>query len=201
MLHEVRTDMDRINRPSWQPNGPRSPGQAKFGKFTAAQWRTFCLINLPVTVVRLWGNAAEGSNERRYLDNFMHLVTAVKLATMNRLTESRIQRYEYHIREYLSTLLELFPKTTITPYQHLSLHFSRQLRDFGPVHAWRCFAFERYNYLLQSLTTNNKFGELICKRVSTFAEVRTIPGRSAGENHVPQVHVRSAATSHLLPKK
>lgn len=156
-LKQIHSDMKTLNRPSWQGNGPPHPGEKKWGKFTADQWRIFCTVNLPVTLVRLWGGKPEESIERKRLDNFMHLVMAVKLATKDTQNEAQIQEYEYHMLEYLRSLLELYPATSITPYQHLALHFGRHLRMFGPVHAWRCFPFERYNFLLQSIPTNNKF--------------------------------------------
>ncbi|RXW14134.1 hypothetical protein EST38_g11717 [Candolleomyces aberdarensis] len=184
VLKEIRRDMQTINRPSWQPNGPRWPGEAKFGKFTAAQWKSFCLINLPITLTRLWGGAAEGSIQRQCLDNFMHLVTAVKLASMNRMNENRVTQYEYHIRQYLSTLLELYD-TTITPYQHLSLHFGRHLRMFGPVHAWRCFPFERYNNVVQSFSTNNKFSDLEKTVFGKFISAQHIRGIFAEQDKLP----------------
>ncbi|KAF5342101.1 hypothetical protein D9611_001705 [Ephemerocybe angulata] len=174
VLKEIRRDMQSINRPSWQPSGPRSPGEARFGKFTAAQWRTFCLINLPITLTRLWGNAHPDSFQRKCLDNFLHLVAAVKIASMNRMNEDRVQDYERHIQLYLSSLLELYPRSNITPYQHLALHFPRHLRMFGPVHAWRCFAFERYNYVIQSLPTNHKFGQLEETMFSKFCSAQRI---------------------------
>ncbi|KAF5328988.1 hypothetical protein D9611_013480 [Ephemerocybe angulata] len=109
ILKEIRRDMQAVNRPSWQPSGPRSPGEARFGKFTAAQWRTFCLIHLPVTLTRIWGSADSDSFQRKCLDNFMDLVAAVKLASMNRMTEDRIQEYDRRIKSYLSSLLDLYP--------------------------------------------------------------------------------------------
>ncbi|KAJ2912102.1 hypothetical protein MD484_g8307, partial [Candolleomyces efflorescens] len=159
-LAEIRKDIERLTQPTWVSRAPSRPGEKRFGKFTADQWRSFCMLILPTTLTRLWGTKPEGSAERRRLDNFMHLVSAVKLATMHKLTESRIQQYEFHIRRYLETLLELFPGTSITPYQHLSLHFGQQLRLFGPVHAWRCFPFERFNYILQKIPTNEMIGEI-----------------------------------------
>jgi hypothetical protein len=151
--------MARLHLPSWVARPPSRPGEKKWGKFTADQWKTFCMQTLPVALIRLWGGQAEHSKERRRLDNFMHLVSAVKLATMHRMTEQRITEYEYHIRQYLQTLISLYPGTSITPYQHLSLHFGRHLRLFGPVHAWRCFPFERFNYILQQFPTNERFGK------------------------------------------
>ncbi|KAK0207180.1 hypothetical protein IW262DRAFT_669213 [Armillaria fumosa] len=64
------------------------------------------------------------------------------------------------MRAYLQKLLELYPGSGISPYQHLSLHFGELLRSFGPNHAWRCWAFERYNGIIQKINTNNIFGEM-----------------------------------------
>jgi hypothetical protein len=151
--------MARLLLPSWVARPPSHPGEKKYGKFTADQWKTFCMQILPVTLIRLWGSKPADSTERRRLDNFMHLISAVKLATMHRITENQIVKYKFHIRRYLETLVELYPGTSITPYQHLSLHFGHHLRLFGPVHAWQCFPFERFNYVLQQFSTNEKFGE------------------------------------------
>lgn len=92
------------------------------------------------------------------LENFMHLIDAVNLATAKTITAESIALYETAMQTYLRGLLKLYPATTITPYQHMSLHFGTLLRRWGPCHAWRCFAFERYNGMLQQLNTSNKFG-------------------------------------------
>lgn len=158
VLREIRSDMQRLVQPTWVSRAPAHPGEKKWGKFTADQWKTFCTQNLPDTLTRLWGQKPEDSRERRCLDNFMHLVSAVKIANLHKITEARILEYEAHMDAYLTTLLDLFPGTSITPYQHLSLHFGDHLRRFGPVHSWRCFPFERFNYILQNFPTNEKFG-------------------------------------------
>lgn len=92
------------------------------------------------------------------LANYMQLVSAVRLANMREMTEKRIQYFEELIRLYLKGIQELYPHTNITIYQHMMHHFGSLLRHFGPVHSWRCFAFERLNYVLQQTSTNNKLG-------------------------------------------
>jgi hypothetical protein len=163
VLQEVRNDANRMQLPSWLSPAPKHPGEKKWGKFTAAQWRAFCTINLPITLIRLWGGKDKDTREHRMLVNFMHLVTAIKLATMRTMTPTRIEQYQSHMHQYLQSLLDLYPHTSITPYQHLSLHFGAHLQRFGPNQAWRCFPFERYNFLMQQIPTNSKFGELFSK--------------------------------------
>lgn len=159
MLAEVRADMERTRLPTWVSRADSNPGEASRGKLSADKWRSLCLINLPITLIRLWGSEPKSSRNRQLLDNYMHLVTAIKLATMRELTPDRIVAYQEHMHSYLTSLLVLFPNTTITPYQHLSLHFGDILMRFGPTHSWRCYPFERYNHIMQQIPTNRKFGE------------------------------------------
>ena len=158
-LREIRADMAHMQLPSWVAPAPRNPGEAKRGKFTADQWRSFCTINLVFTLTRLWGSYPDGSRHRLMLDNFIHLVTAVKLASMRCMSSDRIASYTFHMHQYLSGLPGLYPAASITPNHHLTLHFQTFLERFGPVHAWRCFPFERYNLLLQKTPTNQKIGK------------------------------------------
>ncbi|KAJ3901529.1 hypothetical protein F5879DRAFT_991862 [Lentinula edodes] len=180
-LAAIREDMEKLRTPSWMAAAPNHPGEASQGKFTADQWRTFCTVNLPITLIRLWGSLPH--EERRYemLVNFMHLITSIRLADMRVMTEERIQTFERHYRAYLTGIIGfemkdrlggLYPHTRVTPYQHMMLHFGDLLRLFGPVHSWRCFAFERFNYILQTTKTNSRFGaQFLCpsESVLTFA--------------------------------
>ncbi|KAJ3506647.1 hypothetical protein NLJ89_g6753 [Agrocybe chaxingu] len=160
VLAAVREDMERLSLPSWVPRAPAHPGEKRWGKFSADQWRTFCTLILPITLIRLWGSHPEDSREKQQLDNFLHLVAAVKIGTQRKITKSDIAQYEIHMHTYLTTLLTLYENAEITPYQHLALHFGPLLENFGPTQSWRCFPFERYNYLMQKIPTNQKFGEL-----------------------------------------
>ncbi|THV01678.1 hypothetical protein K435DRAFT_654794 [Dendrothele bispora CBS 962.96] len=159
-LSEVREDMSKLRLPSWMSQAPSRPGDTAHGKFSADQWRAFCTINLPITLIRLWALEPKDSREFQMLTNFMHLVTAVRLANMRTITQDRIDMFEEHMHMYLEGVRRLFPERNITPYQHMSMHFGSMLKRFGPVHSWRCFPFERYNYLLQNIPTNSRMGDI-----------------------------------------
>jgi len=152
--------MNKIKLPSWFNRAPKHPGEINWGKFKADEWKAFCTVNLPITLTRLWGSLPHEDKKYKMLKNFLHLVTAIKIANKHTIDEADISLYEKHIGLYTSGFLELYPFANITPYQHLSLHFSTHLRRFGPTHSWRCFAFERFNGIIQGLPINNKFGEI-----------------------------------------
>lgn len=158
-LQNVWDDMLGFELPTWVDAAPPNAGSALHGKLSADHWKAFCMINLVYTTVRLWGGLDRGSVERAMLDNYMDLATAVKLGNMREMFDERRQQFMHHALEHLRSLKVIFPGHELGPYQHLSLHFVEFLERFGPVHAWRCFPFERYNYLLQQIPTNEKWGE------------------------------------------
>lgn len=157
-LGELWRDMERTVLPSNITPVPKTVGTTRHGKLSADQWRTTCTIHLVYTLVRLWGNEPEDSRRRAMLGNFMDLVTATKLAAMRTMSEERISLFQSHMLRYLRDLLDLYPGTTLSPNQHLSIHLAQLFQRWGPTHAWRCFAFERYNFKLQRIPTNMRLG-------------------------------------------
>lgn len=158
-LHEVWNDIRSTELPSWAGTAPAGVGKAARGKLKADEWRTLCNVSLVHTLGRVWNEHGVNSRHCQLLDNYMDLVTATKLATRRVLTSRVIQEYRECIIRYLHALRVLFPHRRITPNQHLAVHLPKSLADFGPTHAWRCFPFERYNYILQQINTNAKPGE------------------------------------------
>lgn len=159
MLQTIQADIQNTTLPSWVGRVPGNLGSASHGTLSADEWRSACTINLVTSLVRIWGTFPASTREHKMLVNFMHLVNATKLINMRVLTSDRIAEYATSMLEYLRGILDLYPHVSLLPNHHLSLHFPRFLEDFGPTNGWRCFPFERYNYLLQQVQTNQKFGQ------------------------------------------
>jgi hypothetical protein len=153
--------MMKTRTPTWLARAPKNFGSKTHGKLKADQWRTVCLVNLPITLIRLWGWAGCPERDQNILKNFLALVTAVRWATFRTTSAHHIDVVEKQMRLYLDTLVELFPDYSLRPNNHLSLHLAECLRSFGPVHGWWAFPFERYNGILQRFNTNNKLGAAI----------------------------------------
>ena len=94
------------------------------------------------------------------LDNFMDLVSSIVLAGLLQTSDQNIDLFKDYMLRYLITLKALYPETTIKPNHHYALHLPDFMKMFAPVHSWRLFAFERFNYMLQTLNTNLTFGEV-----------------------------------------
>ncbi|KAI0042377.1 hypothetical protein FA95DRAFT_1500162 [Auriscalpium vulgare] len=159
-LAAIHEDMNTTMLPSWVSRAPSNAGSSTHGKFSADQWRTWCTIHLVITLIRLWGCLPEQSREFQMLANFMDLVSATKLATMRSMTVDREDQFYEFMMNYLRRLKILFPGVRLKPNDHFSVHLPTFLKRFGPSHAWRSFAFERWNYMLQQIKTNGRFGDM-----------------------------------------
>lgn len=160
-LKEVWSDMRKTILPSWLPSPPKNLGTASHGKLKADQWRTACTVTLVFSLVRLWGQSEGKPQEKLYLDNFLALVTAVRWATKRSVSDRDIQIVEDQFNLYFTGLVDLFTAEVLHPNHHMSLHLSECLRNFGPVHGWWAFPFERYNGIIQRHNTNNRYGEYL----------------------------------------
>ncbi|KAI0351849.1 hypothetical protein OH77DRAFT_1498274 [Trametes cingulata] len=157
-LRAYMEDRSRMELPSWVNAPPLAFGTKQHGKLSADQWRSLCVINLPVTLIRTW--SFQEKRRVKMLENFLEVVEAVETFGLLEIDDDQIARAEQLMQRYLEGVKELYKGAKIQPNHHLALHIGVFLRLFGPVHSWRSFVFERFNYYLQTLNTNMTFGEL-----------------------------------------
>ena len=61
--------------------------------------------------------------------------------------------------EFCKQFVLLYGTDSCTPNLHMHLHLKECLLDYGPVHTFWLFSFERYNGLLGKFHTNNQMIE------------------------------------------
>nr|VWO97532.1 Adenylate cyclase (EC (ATP pyrophosphate-lyase) (Adenylyl cyclase) [Ganoderma boninense] len=159
VLKHLRRVIAETVLPSWVEKPPSNFGSASHGKLKADHWRTLCTIHMVLTLIPLWGQAAASTEQKLALQNFIHLVVAVDLATRRTMSPARIQLFDKNIELYIQGLRSIYDHPLV-PNHHMSLHLQECLRLFGPVRGWWAFPFERYNGLLQRLNTNHKPREM-----------------------------------------
>ncbi len=142
--------------PSWITSVPSKVGEASHGKLSANQWRVLCLVYLPAALVPLW--TQKGGQHLELLDNFMELITAIKLASLCDTNESSISLYHKHLAKYLHSLPKLFPDVALVPNHHQALHLSKFLKDFGPAHSQSAWPFESVIGNIQDTPSNWHLG-------------------------------------------
>lgn len=159
LLELTDTDMTNMTLPTWLAKPPKGIGSAKVGKIKADVWRTFFTVSLVITLIRLWDAPTATPHQRKLLDNFLALATAIRFATARITSEQHIQIFEAQIQHYLTTLIELYSQDKLLPNHHATLHLAECIRSFGPAHGWWTFLFERFNGIIQCQNMNNRPGE------------------------------------------
>ncbi|KAI0089954.1 hypothetical protein BDY19DRAFT_888596 [Irpex rosettiformis] len=155
LLMTIREDISRTRLPSWATPPSRNFGDVSQGKLKAAEWHTIATVSLLITLVRLWGGASATKRQKQMLENFLYLVSAVRVGTEKPMCQELAENFDHYFYEYLQTLRKSFEQDLV-PNHHLALHLCECLTRFGPVQGWWAFPFERYNGLIARIKTNNR---------------------------------------------
>lgn len=120
--------------------------------FTAEQWMNwtiyfsiYCLHGLlPCDTIESW----------------RHFVLACRRLCKRSISSEDVQIVDALLLQFCTTLKRLYGAQFVTPNMHLHCHLATCLKDFGPLHGYWLFSFERYNGLLGNQPTNNRAIEI-----------------------------------------
>ena len=119
-----------------------------FSSFTAEQWKNwvtlFSLISLQ--------NCLRGDD----LECWRHFVLACRILTKYEITANDIVIGDALLVQFCKRTERQYGKNKITPNMHMHCHLRSCLEDYGPLHGFWLFAFERYNGILGSIPNNNR---------------------------------------------
>ena len=129
---------------------------SNYGGYTASQWKNwklvysmFCLEGLlPVSYLRCWQTFVLAC---QYLCS--PVVSKIYIIKADMLFVKFGERFE---RSY--------GKKSVTPNMHLHCHLKECIIDCGPVHAFWCFSFQRFNGILDSMQVNGRSVEVYLMR-------------------------------------
>jgi hypothetical protein len=161
-LSQLQKQIPDTTRPSWHVAPPSNLGESKHGKLKADQWRSCIEFDIPVSLAQMWSSNDErttGPTREVILRSTFLLATAIRWATSHKTSEKHAANYTRNMHAYLQTLLDMFPHRQLRPNHHAALHIGPQLLQFGPMHGWWTFPFERIVGLLQNYNTNDKLGK------------------------------------------
>ena len=91
-----------------------------------------------------------------HLECWRHFVLACRILTHYQLTEEQVSLADAHLLQFCKKVEQLYTGGIITPNMHLQCHLKDCILDYGPLHGFWCFSFERYNGLLGDLPNNNR---------------------------------------------
>ena len=143
----------RLKKTLVPPGLGRLPASIKPGTFlTADQWKNwtiyfsiYCLKDvLPQPQLECW---------RKF-------VLACRRLVKFSITNDDITVADGLFLKFCKKSVELYGDDVITPNMHMHCHLSACLREFGPLHSFWLFPFERYNGILEVQPTNNRSIEM-----------------------------------------
>ena len=123
-----------------------------FSGFTADQWRNWTTIFSAVALKEVLPAA--------HLHCWLLFVRACCLLNNRFITTDVVHQADAFLTEFCNRSESLYGMYSCTPNMHLHMHLIDCLLDYGPVHAFWCFAFERCNGLLGRYHTNNQAVEV-----------------------------------------
>ena len=125
---------------------------SNYGGYTASQWKNwtliyslFCLRDLlPESHLRCWQT----------------FVLACQYICCPILSKTDIVKADLLFVKFGKKIEQLYGKKFVTPNMHLHCHLKECVIDCGPVHAFWCFSFERFNGILGSMQVNGRSVEV-----------------------------------------
>lgn len=133
---------------------PRSVGRlpikisSGFAGFSADQWRNWTIFYSAV--------ALKGILPENHLRYWLLFVKACTLLNSRMLKKSDIELAHKYLTMFCTQFEAVNGKQFCTPNMHLHLHLKDCLLDYGPLYAFWCYPFERYNGYLGRFPTNLK---------------------------------------------
>ena len=125
---------------------------SNYGGYTASQWKNwtliysmFCLKDLlPESHLRCWQT----------------FVLACQYLCMPILSKTDILKADLLFVKFGERFERLYGKKAVTPNMHLHCHLKECVLDYGPLHAFWCFSFERFNGILGAIQVNGRSVEV-----------------------------------------
>mgnify|MGYP002803532383 CR=1 FL=1 len=146
-LKDIQEHIDSVVVP---PDVGRIPNKLEAGTsgMTADQWKNWTLIYSPYILSKFL--------PKDHYDCWMLFVSACAILCGRTISISKLEKADKLLLSFCKSAQNLYGKDCITPNMHLHCHLVECIIDYGPVYAFWCFSFERYNGILGTYQHNNK---------------------------------------------
>ncbi|KAJ7318502.1 hypothetical protein DFH08DRAFT_819781 [Mycena albidolilacea] len=151
---------------------PSLIGEPAGGSLTADQWLVFSIVVAPLISLQLWQEYIPEESPQELAQWRAREIAATleakqataaaarqaqpavqgKRALARGITEVDLTESDRLIREYCQELVELYGPEVICFIHHYATHTARCVRNYGPLHQFWTFLFERLNKAAPSVT-------------------------------------------------
>jgi len=140
---KLQEKVDLINPPPKVGRIPRKI-ESGFAAFTADEWKNFIMIYSSF--------ALKDVVDTQNYNCWCLLVSVCALLCRPILSRDYVNQAHILLIEFCKLFETLYGVEYCTPNMHMSLHLKECLLDYGPLPAFWCFAFERYNGILEGIS-------------------------------------------------
>ena len=170
-LISIQEIVDSIVVPSFVGRIPYKIA-SNVSSFTADQFKNWtnlfsliCLRNLlPSDHLRCW----------RYF------VRASRLLCQMKITVAELKLADAYLLQFCIQAEKLYGKGIVTPNMHLHCHLKQCIEDYGPIHNFWLFSYERYNGVFENFPSSNRSREIqfmqrFLEEFSLFSNLNNLP--------------------------
>lgn len=118
-----------------------------FSSFTADQWKNWT-VHFSLLVLH---DILSGEN----LECWHHFVLACRILCCKQLTIDQVRLADALLLQFCRRTERMYGTHIITPNMHMHCHLRSCVEDYGPLHGFWLFAFERYKGILGKTPCNN----------------------------------------------
>ena len=123
-----------------------------FASFTADQWKNWVIYYSLIAMRSMLSNDI--------FECWRHFVLACRILCSKQLSMEQILLADVLLLRFCQRTERIFGWKSITPNMHLHCHLRSCIVDYGPLHGFWCYAFERFNGILGSMPNNNRSVEI-----------------------------------------
>lgn len=149
------------------------------GSYTAEQWKNWTLLYSMFVLKDVLDD--------KHLKCWQTFVLACKYLTKPIVSVCDVTKADLLLTKFGKLVENVYGNATVTPNMHLHCHLKDVIIDHGPITAFWCFSFERYNGIMGNVITNNRSLELQLMRrltVSRFLDDFRTPEHYSELNNV-----------------
>ena len=122
--------------------------ESGFSNFTADQFKNWVIHFSLLTLRDKLGD--------EHFHCWKRFVLACRILISKAITLENIKLADALLLQFCEDTERLYGKNVITPNMHLHTHLHSCLKDFGPLHGFWLFSFERFNGILGQQPNNNR---------------------------------------------
>ena len=147
----IQNYVDQIKVPPYVGRIPLKIASS-FSGFTADQFKNWTNLFSMMSLHKILPHS--------HLQCWRYFVLASRILCQVVITDSDIQLADAYLLQFCINVERLYGANTITPNMHLHCHLKQSLEDYGPIHNFWLFSYERYNGILESFPSNNRSLEI-----------------------------------------